>query len=204
MNWAHPFALLLTAIVLPFAQSVAGGLLAVLRVQPDVLPSLVVYAALYTSLPLTAATAVVGGLCLDALSTGPLGLSVIPLTMVGLVLHWRRELLLRESVWAQALLGGAASLAVPVMSLVLLYLLWPVLSGGPPGDPQFPEVQQGLGALPEVMPGALVQIPLLGVLGVVATPLVFRAFRWVDATFQYRPVPQAPFRTDREIRRGRF
>lgn len=203
MNWVHPFSILVSAALLAFAETAFPGLRRVLDVQPDLLPSLVVYAALQGNLPLTAATAVVGGLSFDALSAGPLGLTVLPLLGVGTILHLRREVLLRESAWAQALLGGASALVVPLASLALLFVLWPLLANPAAPPPQFPEWRSGPASPPSVGPGLVWQLAVLTGVGLAATPVVFRVFRWIEGTFHYRRVSRQAYRTDREIRRGR-
>src|SRR5690606_20343825 len=173
-------------------------------VQPDLVPSIIVYASLYASLPTTLLTAVLAGLSMDALSAGPLGLSVLPLAAVGMFLHWRRELLLRESVWAQAFLGGAAALVVPMLHVALLLILWPLFAPGAPEFPHFPERRQGTAALPPVGPRVIWDLLVMAVCGALATPLVFRYFRWVEATFHYQRIAPPVRRLDREMKRGRW
>lgn len=204
MNWVHPTCLVLGTVAAVFLQTRFAGFRPLLAAQPDLVPVLVVYAALNASLPTTAVTAVVGGLAFDAMSAGPLGLTVVPLVAVGFFLHRRRDLLLRDSSWAQASLGGAASLAVAVASVVLLFLLWPLLSDRDPAPPFLPELRRGLVDLPVLGWGNLWQLLVVTVGGALASPLVFRLFRWIDRTFNYQPVPQASYRADREIKRGRF
>ena len=42
-----------------------------------------------------------GGLWFDSLSANPLGVSVLPLFLVGLAIHLNRELILRDQAFAQ-------------------------------------------------------------------------------------------------------
>jgi rod shape-determining protein MreD len=195
---------LFSTLLVVFLESSLGGMRRWVAAQPDLLPALVVYAALTANLPTTLATALLGGLALDALSSGPFGLSVLPLSLLGVLLHIRRDLLLRESGWAQAFLGGTATLAVAVSSLALLFLLWPLVSGRSRAIPFLPEQRAGMLSLPALGPGLLWQFLFLALVGAVATPLIFRFFRWIEATFHYRPAPQPALRPDREIQRGRF
>lgn len=203
MNWVHPTALVVATWLVAFGQSWCTGLRRVLLVQPDLLPALVVYAALCVGFPSTAAVAVIGGLGVDALSSGPFGLRVVPLLALGAVLHWRRDVILRDSAWAQAALGGAATLGTAVLSLALLYLLWPLWSGWSPEPAWWPERRLGLESLPELGWGRLWQVAALAGVGALGTPVVFLVFRGLDRLLSYQPVAPPPPRGSREIRRGR-
>ncbi len=203
MNWVHPSALLVATWLVAFGQSWFTGLRGLLLVQLDLLPALVVYAALCVGLPTTAAVALLGGLGADALSSGPFGLRVVPLLALGAVLHWRRDVILRDSAWAQAALGGAATFGVTAGSILLLFLLWPVLSGWSPEPAFWPERRLGLAALPEPGWGWFWQLGVVTVGGAIGTPAVFLVFRWLDGRLSYQPVAPPPPRGSREVRRGR-
>ena len=203
MNWVHPIALLFATWLVAFLQAWFTGLHGLVKVQLDLLPALVVYAALNAGFPTTVAVAVLGGLGMDSLSAGPFGLSVIPLTSLGALLHWRRDVLLRDSAWAQAALGGASAVAVMVISLLLLFVLWPLLWDKTMAPEYFPEGRQGLVSLPEVGPGVIWQVTVVALGGAIGTPILFRWFGWVVAACQYPVVPQPTIRQDREIKRGR-
>jgi rod shape-determining protein MreD len=203
MNWVHPIALVLTTVLLVFLQGWFSGFRGVLVAQPDFVPGLVVYSALSASLPTTAVTALLGGLCLDSFSAGPFGLSAVPLMGLGLFLHLRRDLLLKDSTWAQAALGGAAAAAVMLASLLLLFVLWPLLWDKSMSADFFPESRPGLVSLPEMGPGLIWQVTVVALGGAVGTPILFRWFGWILAACQYPMVPQPTIRQDREIKRGR-
>src|SRR6185436_6943655 len=81
---------------------------------------LMVYASLWTNMWTVVALALVGGLGFDALSANPLGVSVLPLFGIGFIIHTQRALILGEQVFAQLVLGLAASAALPVMVVTLL------------------------------------------------------------------------------------
>ncbi|MBX3745909.1 MAG: rod shape-determining protein MreD [Verrucomicrobiae bacterium] len=204
MNWVHPTSLMFSPVLLAFAQWRWDAVRGVLSAQPDLMPALVVYAALSSGLGVTVATAMVAGLAADTVSSGPFGLSVLPLATVGLVLHLRRDLLLRDSVWAQALLGGAGSLVATALTLALLFLLWPLVSHPGPGMGHWPERQPGLTELPTLGMRSIWQVLVVTAAGTVATPVIFRLFRWIDGAFQYRRIPDGVYRANREIKRGRF
>ena len=153
-----------------------------LGAQVDLLPALVVYASLTTGLTTVSLLALAGGLWFDSLSANPLGVSVLPLFVVGLVIYVIRELILRDQVYAQLVLGFAASAAIPVLNLVLLLTL---------------------GHDPLLGWGTLWQWVVMSVGGAIATPVVFVVFEWLHRAFTHNHAPETSFRPDREIRRGR-
>jgi rod shape-determining protein MreD len=204
MNWVHPAVLVLAAWLFAFGQAWFQGVRAVLGVQPDLMPGLVVYAALAARLPTTVAVAVVGGLGVDSLSSGPFGLGAVPLLVLGVLLHARRDLVLRDSAWAQALLGGAAAPLVLVMSAGLLLLSWPLVAGAGGEVPFWPETRTP-GAGPPLLGIRLVLgTGVAAVCGAIATPLMFWAFGRLQMLLDYRPAADPALRANREIKRGRF
>jgi cell shape-determining protein MreD len=182
MNWIKIALLLFTAWLVVFWQSRLGWFQRWTTTQPDLLPALMVYASLTTSLPAVAALSLVGGLGFDTLSANPLGVSVLPLFLVGFALHERRELILRDQVLAQQVLGGLASLAVPALNLVLLLTL---------------------GETPLLHWHSLAQWAVLGITGAAASPLFFLVLDRLARALQHPPNPATSFRDDREIKRGR-
>lgn len=204
MNWVHPISLLLLTWVAAFFQSAPWGARLGLGAQPDVLPALVVYAAFKASLSTTAGVAVVAGLSYDALSSGPFGLTLLPLTVLGVMLHRRRDLVLSESAWTQASLGAVATLAVTVLSLGLLWIFGPLVATGPAGELHQADFRPGRDGGPDFGIRLVWQALVLVTGGAMATPVIFRFFGWVDTTFNYRPAPLPANRADREIKRGRF
>lgn len=175
--------ILATAFLAVFAQATCGGLRDWLGAQVNLLPGLMVYAALQTNLTTVTLLAVFGGLWFDSLSANPAGVTVLPLFAVGLALVSRRDLILRDEAFAQFVLGAAASALVPVLTLLLL------LSAG---------------GLPLVGWGSLWQLVVLSAGGGMLTPALFWALRACDRALSYRPATQTSFRSDRDIRRGRI
>lgn len=183
MRAFHSTMILLAAFVAVFLQAATGTLPRLLGAQVDLLPALMVYAAL-TAGPLTvAALALCGGLWFDSLSANPPGLSVLPLALIGWLVSRRRELLLRQQWFAQLVLGAAASAAAPLLALLLL------LSAGHE---------------PLLGWGTVWQLMVMTALGGAATPLLFRLFGALTRAFSYTEPPRPGFRPDREIRRGRI
>jgi hypothetical protein len=153
-----------------------------LGAQIDLLPALVVYAALFLDLPAVALLAVLGGAWFDAFSANPLGVSILPLFVIGFTLLLTRELVLRDLRHAQFMLGLAASALVPLLTLLLLL---------------------NLGHQPILGWGLLWQWFVMALGGAAATPLCIRFFGWIQRRFRYAAVTQTSFRPDREIKRGR-
>jgi rod shape-determining protein MreD len=152
-----------------------------LGAQVDLLPALMVYAALSTDIATVSLLAVFGGLWFDALSANPIGISIMPLFAVGFVVYLKRELILRESSFAQFVLGAGASAIVPTLSILLL------LTGG----------QE-----PLLGWGSIWQWLVMAAGGAVATPILFQFFTWCRHALGYQPRVETSFRPDREIRRG--
>jgi hypothetical protein len=137
---------------------------------------------LSSDLVVVALLASLGGLGFDSLSANPLGVSVLPLFLVGLTLHLNRELILREQTFAQLVLGLGASAAAPLLTLLLLLTTRHV---------------------PLFGWGTLWQWIVLSVGGAMATPVCFEVFGWLQRALVHNRARQSSFRPDREIRRGR-
>ena len=173
---------LLVALLALFAETALPGLRHWLGAQVNLLPGLVVYTALNSGLATLTLLTVLGSLAFDSLSANTLGVSLLPLFGAGLVLHARRELILRDQVFAQFVLGAIASAAVPALTLLLL------LSAG---------------HRPLLGWGTLWQFAVMSLGGGIATPLWFVLFGWLNRVLGYQMVVETSFRPDREIRRGR-
>lgn len=183
MTAFHTMLILVAAFVAVFTQAALPGLRDWLGAQVDLLPGLMVYAALQTNLATVALLAICGGLCFDALSANPPGVTMLPLFVVGLALHTRRELILREQAFAQFVLGTIASGLVPALTMLVLL---------------------SFGSTPLVGWGSLWQLAVMSLGGGALTPLIFQFFRVCNRSLSYRHATQSSFRPDRHIRRGRF
>jgi len=182
MTWYSNIWILAAAFLAVFWEAAFPGLRYLLGVQLDLLPALMVYAGLCGSFSTVCLLACCGGLWFDSLSANPLGISILPLLVVGLVIYTRRGLVLRDQPFAQAVLGFTASLAVPALTLILL------LTTGP---------------APRIGWGTLWQLFVISAGGAVAAPGFFLLFDWLKHTFSHKRVLETSFRPDREIRRGR-
>ena len=181
-NWFHTVLILLAAFVAVFLSATFNGLRLVAGAQADLLPSLMVYTALSQGLVSVTLVAVGGGVFFDSLSANPLGVSVLPLFLIGFMIQRYRRLILRTEVFAQLALGLGASAAAPLMTLLILLNT---------------DKQPLLGWF------SLWQWALITVIGGTLTPVWFWAFGHLDRALNYRPWGQTTFREDREIKRGR-
>ena len=147
-----------------------------LGAQIDLLPALMIYAALNAGLPTIALLALFGGIWFDTLSANPLGISILPLAAIGWPVYLRRDLILRDLPFAQFVLGAAASAVAPVLTLLLL------LSGGK-------ELLLGW--------GTLWQWIVMTAVGAVATPFIFSLMDACNRALGYQERIEPGFRLDR-------
>jgi rod shape-determining protein MreD len=150
--------------------------------QIDLLPALMVYTALSAGLFGITLFAIVGGLAFDALSANPLGISVLPLFLVGWAIHAKRGLILREEAYAQRILGLAASVVTPLFTLLLLL---------------------SVGETPLIGWRSLWQWMVMAAGGLLATPFFFLLFNRIHRSLNYPRMAEPGFRPDRQIVRGR-
>lgn len=183
MNRLETISLLIGAWLAVAFEVSFNGFRNTLGAQINLLPSLMVYVALSSSLSSVALLAIVGGLLHDSFSANPLGVTTLALAVTGFLLNHQRDLVLRDQLYAQVLTGFLASSLVPMLSVLALMntshpvpLTWRLLS-------------QWL-----VMAGG----------GALVAPLVFRLFALVNRWFTYQPLPESHYRETRQIKRTRF
>ncbi len=182
MRGVNNILLIITAIAIVFLESWITIFRRLLGAQIELLPTLMVFAGLRKGLILIGLLALVGGLALDSLSANPLGVSVLPLFLVGFLIHRYRAYILKEERYAQLLLGVAACGVTPIMTLLVLL---------------------SLGQQPLIGWGSLLQWLIMVVAGGMATPFICGLFERVQRS-EKEPVAAEPsFREDREIVRGR-
>jgi rod shape-determining protein MreD len=182
MKLFQPISILVAAFLAVFTEAVIPVPRHLFGAQVDLLPALMIYAALNTDIVTVALLAVAGGMWFDTLSANPLGVSILPLFAVGFPIYLQRDLILRELSFAQLVLGAMASALVPALTILLL------LTGG----------QQPLFGW-----GLLWQWIVMIVGGALATPIIFALFDWCEHALGYRLRTEPSFRPDREIRRGK-
>jgi rod shape-determining protein MreD len=182
MNAFNTILILAAAFLAVFGEATFPGLRHLLGAQVDLLPALMVCAALNTEIVTVALLAVFGGLWFDALSANPLGVTILPLFAVGFLICLQREFILRGLPFAQIVLGAIASAIVPVFTVLIL------LSGGKE---------------PLLGWGSLWQWIVMTAGGAAATPILFALFNWCNHALGYQPRTETSFRPDREIRRDK-
>jgi rod shape-determining protein MreD len=183
MNLFKPALILGFAFLAVFGEATLAGPREFLGAQVDLLPALMVYAALNADIVTVTLLAVCGGLWFDSFSANPLGISILPLFIAGFPIYLKRGLILRDSPFAQLALGTAASALVPALVLLIL------LNGG---------------REPLIGWGTLWQLLVMTAGGALATPVIFALGEWCGRTLGYRLRTQVSFRDDREIRHGKF
>ena len=182
MNLFNTILILAAAFLAVFAEAAFQLPRQLFGAQVDLLPALMICAALNTNVVTVSLLAVFGGLWFDSLSANSLGVSILPLFAVGFPICLRRDLILRDLPFAQLVLGAAASAAVPALCVLLL------LSGG---------------QTPLLGWGSLWQWLVMIAGGAAATPVIFVLFDWCQHALGYQPQTETSFRPDREIRRDR-
>ncbi len=182
MNLFNSLLIFAAAFLAVFGEAAFSLPHRVLGAQIDVLPVLMIYAALKTDIITVSLLAVLGGLWFDSLSANPFGISILPLFAVGFPTFWLRDLLLRELSFAQLVLGATASAAAPAFTVLLLLTC---------------------GYQPLLGWGSLWQWIVMITGGTLATPVVFSLFDWVNHALGYQPVKESSFWPDREILRDK-
>ena len=114
MSWRPTLFVLAAAFLAVFLEASFGFFRNLFGAQIDLLPALMVYTALTLGFTSILLLAVCGGLWFDSLSLNPLGASVLPLLVIGILIYQSRELLMREHLPAQLILGVAAGAAQPL------------------------------------------------------------------------------------------
>lgn len=153
-----------------------------LGVPLQLLPALAIYAALRGSIGSVLLVTLCGGLWLDSLSATPLGVSTLPLLVVGILLLRVQELVLRDLSYAQWILGLMAGGLTPLLTWLLL---------------------QVLDQRPMTNWWSLWSWFLSAATNGVGAPILFRTLDWVQERLFFSVVPEPAFRADREIIRGR-
>jgi len=181
MNILNTILILAAAFLAVFVEAAFPLLHRWFGAQVDLLPALMVCAALNTDIVTVSLLAVLGGLCFDAMSANPLGITILPLFAVGFAICVSRDLILRVP-FAQFVLGAIVSAVVPGLTVLLLLTA---------------------GQNPLLGWGSLWQWLVMTAGGAVATPLLFELFDWCQRTLGYQPQTETAFRPDREIRRDK-
>ena len=181
-NWVTLLVFLITGYAVIFAQARVDAVRDLAGVQPDLLPGMMVYAAMAFPLETVMICATVFGLLFDSFSMNALGTSVVSLAAVGFLASRYRDLLLSEHFTTHWVLGLLASALAPVISYVVLRLQ---------------------DARPLVGWGSAWHWGIMTAGGGAVTPLWFKVFNRLDDALRYKEIPESTFRPDRQIARGK-
>lgn len=181
-NWVTLLVFLITGYVVVFAQARFTAFRELTGVQPDLLPGMMVYAAMAFPLETVMVCATLFGLMFDSFSANALGTSMVSLGTIGFISSRYRDLLLSEHFTTHWVLGLTASAVAPLVAYGVLRLqdLTPLVSWASAWH--WAIMIAGGGAL---------------------TPLWFKVFNRLDGAFRYKEMPESAFRPDRQIARGR-
>jgi rod shape-determining protein MreD len=151
-------------------------------VQPDLLPGMIVYAAMAFRVETVMLCVVIFGALFDSVSINMMGTSVVTLGAIGFAASRYRELLLSEHFTTHWVLGLAASGLAPIISFAMLRL-------------------SGMNPLSGA--GLIWHWAVMTAGGGLFTPLWFKVFNRLDDALRYKEIPESTFRADRQIARGR-
>lgn len=182
MNAVQTILLLAATLLAVFAQTWWQAPRLWLGAQIDLLPALLACAALTSTAAAVLLVAVCGGLCFDALSANPLGISVLPLLVAGVLLHHRRHLILRHEPFAQFVVGCVVGAAVPFMTVISLL---------------------SMGLNPLLGWFSLWQWLVLALAAGAFTPVFVRMFGRLGQAFIHPEMPPLIAQENRELKRGR-
>jgi rod shape-determining protein MreD len=112
--------LIFAAAIIVWFQAIGSPLGGWFGVKTDLLPSLMIYAGLTVGVRAVVAVGVVGALLQDSLSAMPLGVTLLPLCIVGLIAHQAQAYLSRDEKAQQLLLGALATFGASVIVLLTL------------------------------------------------------------------------------------
>jgi rod shape-determining protein MreD len=176
-------AFLVTGYFVIFAQARFSAFRDLTGAQPDLLPGMIVFAAMAFHLGTVMLCAAVFGLLFDSFSMNVLGTTFVSLAIIGFIASRYRELLLSEHFTTHWVLGLIASAIAPLISYSVLRL-------------------QDVKPLVAWSSAWHWAIMIAG--GGVATPLWFKVFNRLDDALRYKELPESAFRPDRQIARGRY
>jgi rod shape-determining protein MreD len=173
---------LVTGYLVIFAQARFDTLRDLTGAQPDLLPGMIVFAAMAFHLGTVMLCAAVFGLLFDSFSANVLGTTFVTLAMIGFFCSRYRDLLLSEHFTTHWVLGLMASALAPAISYIVLRLQ---------------DIK------PMIAWGSVWHWAIMVAGGGVVTPLWFKIFNRLDEALRYKELPESTFRPDRQIARGR-
>lgn len=175
-------ALLGSAVLTVFLQARFQAPNQWLGARIDLLPPLMVCLGLNAGLGVIASVSLAGGLLFDSLSANPLGISILPLLLIGMVVESIRDLIMKESWTAKFTLGMAAGTWGFIASLAILL----IFADSPRQRPVLGIFTLWQGIVFAVFSGLL-------------APLMCRCWDGFHQAFVFQPENPASFREDRQI-----
>lgn len=173
---------LITGYAVIFAQARFTAFRDFFGAQLDLLPGMIVFAAMAFRLQTVMLCALVLGLLFDSFSVNALGTTVVTLGVIGFAASRYRELLLSEHFTTHWVLGLVASGAAPFISYLVVRLS---------------------GLNPLIGATSAWQWAIMTAGGGLITPVWFTVFNRLDDALRYKEIPESTFRPDRQIARGR-
>jgi rod shape-determining protein MreD len=181
-NWVAVLFFLITGYVIVFAQARVEAFRNLTGTQLDLLPGMMVYAAMAFHPGIIVGCALVLGALFDSLSANVLGTTTLSLALLGIAAMRYRELLLSDQFITHWVLGLLASAAAPLISIMVLHLA---------------------GAEPLIGMGSLWHWAVVTAGGGFFTPVWFKLFNRLDDALRFKELSESTFRLDREIARGK-
>jgi len=182
-NWVALLVFIMTGYAVSFAEARVMVIRDLTGAQVDLLPGMMVYAAMAFRLEIVLGCAALFGLFHDSLSANLLGTSFTAFAAVGLGASRFRELLLSDQFITHWILGVIGSAMAPVISLGILNLC---------------------GLEPLVGIGSLWQWAIMTAGGGFVTPVWFKFFNRLDDASRFKEMPESAFRQDRQMARGKY
>lgn len=116
------FTILLTALIAIFFETACQIPRSFTGAQIDPLPALMVVTALRAPVLVITALAIMGSLWQSSLSSDPLGISMLPLFLLGMLVHLNIKSISHHHIGSRFALGAIAGALVPILILCLLLL----------------------------------------------------------------------------------
>jgi len=182
-NWVALAVFVTTGYAVSFAEGRVTALRDLTGAQIDLLPGMMVYAAMAYRTVIVLGCAALFGLFFDSLSANVLGTSFTSLAAVGLAAARFRELLLSDQFITHWVLGLIASGIAPLIALIVLNLC---------------------GFQPLLGVGSFWQWAMMIAGGGFMTPVWFKFFNRLDDASRFKEMPESAFRQDRQMARGKY
>jgi len=116
------FTILLTALVAIFFEAACQIPRNITGTQIDPLPALMIVTALRAPILAITALSIMGSLWQSSLSSDPLGICMLPLFILGMLVHFNKRRISHQHIGSRFTLGAIAGALIPILTLCLLLL----------------------------------------------------------------------------------